>query len=352
MQLTLDYIPDGFRHTRIARRVHCNRDFILQNEGDCFVGRVDDFDLSNRSYLNHIHLKQQKHYVRPGDCIPLILAYRRSLMEITSTTAVYSFKAGDHACLLGGDGYAGSYQCVLPAYGLPVSVEIVGGITHPDTGKIHNIADFKLATPPTRSTHRPFVIAVLGVRMDCGKSTTIRQIVRQLRQAGYSVVTGKVSGFGCLYETANLNSEFSMDFTDFGLPSTCGHHGEIVLETAEHVLEHLKHRHSDVVVLEFGGDLIGPYRVTEIMRHLKDQIDYTVFVTFDLCGLKGGKEHLADIRCRIDLVSGPLANTSLGVEMVDQWFHLPAESNQADMVRTVATLGELIQKKRRFASGG
>lgn len=346
VQLTLNYIPDGFRHTDITHRVYCDRQFRLENEGDCFVGRVNDFDFSNRFHLNHIHLQKQKYYVRPGEIIPLILAYRRSIMEIASTRAAYSLKAGDSAYLLGGDGYAGSYQCVLATYGYPVSVEILGGIINPATGKNYNIADFRLPSPEAPSLHRPFVIAVLGVRMDCGKSTTIRQIAGQLRGKGYSVVTGKVSGFGCLYETANLNSDLSIDFTDFGLPSTCGHLEEKVLETAKQILEHLKHQHSDVIILEFGGDLIGPYRVTEVMQKLRDQIDYTIFVTFDLCGLKGGKEHLAGINCRIDLVSGPLVNTSLGVEMVNQWFQLPAESNQAEMTGTLATMENLMEISR------
>jgi hypothetical protein len=342
MQIKLDYIPDGFRYTDIQKEINFNPDQIIQDEGICFVGKVNDFDVNDSFCLNHIHLQQKIHRLKPGDILPLILAYRRSMMEISSKINPYSLKSGDNVYMLGGDGYAGSYQCVLSSYGSPVSVKILGTITNLKNGKPYNIADFSLPIQSETINHKPVIIAVIGVRMDCGKSTTIRKIVSNLQEKNCSVVAGKVTGFGCLYETKNLNCDFTIDFTDFGIPSTCGYKGNQIFEIAEQILNYLKKQKSDVIILEFGGGLIGPYQVTEMMQYLKEQIDYTIFIAFDLCGLKGGIQHLKDINCKIDLVSGPIANTSLGVEMIKDYFQLPAESNLEKMSKTISNILKII----------
>jgi hypothetical protein len=236
---------------------------------------------------------------------------------------------------------------VLSTYGRPVSAKILGAIINPATQEQSRLADFgpvsPVSFPAVKATHRPAVVAVLGVRMDCGKSTTIIQLTQTLRQSSYSIVAGKIAGFGCYYETKNLNPFFSVDFTDFGLPSTCGLDVAKVIKAADWVLGTLRAQNPDIIFLEFGRDLIGPYRVIEILEHLKRQIEFTIFVTFDLCGLKGGITQLDSMNCKIDLVTGPLVNTSLGVDLVHQWFHLPSESNQAEMTKTAAAIERLIK---------
>jgi hypothetical protein len=343
-QTKLAYIPDGFRHTNVGQIVEYDENAILEREGDLFVARVNDFNAADRKHLNHIHIQQEKRYVRPADVLPVILAYRRSIMEVSSKAEPYLLKAGDNVFLLGGDGYAGSYQCVLPTYGRPVSAKILGAIINPRTQKPGRLADFgPVSFPAFKATHRPAVVAVLGVRMDCGKSTTIIQLTRILSRSGYAIAAGKIAGFGCFYETKDLNPNFSIDFTDFGLPSTCGPDVKKVVEAADWILGTLRAQNPDIIFLEFGGDLIGPYRVIEIMEHVKRQVDFTIFVTFDLCGLKGGITQLESMGCKIDLVTGPLVNTSLGMDLVNQWFDLPSESNQADMTTTAAAIEGLIR---------
>jgi hypothetical protein len=344
VQTKLTYIPDGFRHTHVGRFVEYDEKAILEEEGDLFVAKINNFDATDSAYLNHIHVQKEKRYVCPGDVLPLILSYRRSIMEISSKTDPYHLKASDNVFLLGGDGYAGSYQCVLSTYGRPISAKILGAIINPATQKQCRLADFgPVSFPAFKEMHRPVVVAVLGVRMDCGKSTTIIRLTRTLSRSGYSIVAGKIAGFGCFYETKDLNSNFSVDFTDFGLPSTCGLDVQKVIEAADWVFATLRAQNPDVIFLEFGGDLIGPYRVMEIMQHIKRQVDFTIFVTFDLCGLKGGITQLDSMGCKIDLVTGPLVNTSLGVDLVNQWFHLASESNQADMTTTAAAIERLIK---------
>lgn len=250
MQISLDFIPDGFRHLNLAREVEVMPETVLTREGDCFAARVLAFDTADKTFLNHIHLQQQKHHFQPGHVLPCILSYRRSMMEIASCSQPYQLRRGDQAYMLGGDGYAGSFQCVLPEYGQPVAVEILGGIaaTSDSDQKLCNTLDCLAPRDELRSEHDPFTIAVVGVRMDSGKSTVIRRLVEGLKQQQLTVAGGKVTGFGCLYETTNMNTPYSLDFTDFGLPSTCGREPELALKIASQVVENLRAQQPELIV--------------------------------------------------------------------------------------------------------
>jgi hypothetical protein len=328
MQVDLDFIPDGFRHLNLAHTTEIMPDAILTREGDCFAARVLDFDLADKTFLNHIHLQQQKHYVQPGHILPCILSYRRSMMELASLSHPYQLRRGDQVCMLGGDGYAGSYQCILPAYGQPVAVEILGGIAAPPANaNLCNTLDCLAPRDEFTSEHDPVIIAVVGVRMDSGKSTVIRRLAEAFKQHQLKLAGGKVTGFGCLYETRAMNTHYSLDFTDFGLPSTCGREPEMVVKIARHIVESLKAHQPDVIMLEFGAGIISPYQVKETLACLRPQIDYTVLVAFDLCGVKGALAEFNDIGLPVDLISGPVANTSLGRDMIEEHFGLPSASS-------------------------
>ena len=134
--------------------------------------------------------------------------------------------------------------------------------------------------------------------MDCGKSTTIQRITAGFRRQGFRVGAGKLTGFGCRYEVSALGADFCVDFTDYGLPSTCGAEGEPVRRTARRVLEGLRGAGPDVVVLELGEALIGPYRVDEVLRDLREQIDVVSSSRSNLCGGRAACTGCASSGCR------------------------------------------------------
>jgi hypothetical protein len=203
-----------------------------------------------------------------------------------------------------------------------------------------NVADFDPPEVPriSRGGRGAPVVAVVGSRMDCGKSTTARRLIAGLRALGAPVAAAKVTGFGCRHETKALGADVCLDFTDFGLPSTCGGDGRRVLETARRLVEELRGSGAEALVLEFGEALIGPYRVAEVLADLRPEIDRVVFVAFDLCGVEGGVLRLRELGLPADLVSGPVANTPVGVRLVEERHGIPAESNRGPMPRLVRLL--------------
>jgi hypothetical protein len=192
------HVPDGLRHTDVAGIVPYDPALVIQREGDCFVAEVGRFDPSAADVRCHFHVGEKMVQLRPGDLVPLILAYRRSMMEFASRTAAYALGAGDTVWVLGGDGYAGSFECAEPSYGTPVPAVVLGAVPGRRGGRPLNLDDF---VSPERQTASPaagraLVVAVVGSRMDCGKSTSIRRITAGLRRRGLRVGAGKLTGFG------------------------------------------------------------------------------------------------------------------------------------------------------------
>jgi hypothetical protein len=240
------------------------------------------------------------------------------MMEFASRTSTRAIGAGDTVWILGGDGYAGSFECAEPDYGTPVSAVVLGAVPARGRTRALNVDDF---TPPEQEAARP-----------------IRRMTAGLRLRGRRVGAGKVTGFGCRYEVTGLGADLCLDFTDYGLPSTCGGDGERVRRTAKRILGDLRGAGPEVVILELGEALIGPYRVDEVLQELRPEIDALVFVAFDLCGVEGGIHRLRDLGIEPDFVTGPVANTPVGAGLVEGRHGIPAESNRGSMPRLVAEL--------------
>lgn len=333
------HVPDGFRHFD-RRSLPWDPDLGISREGDCFVAEITGFDPDDPGWRNHFHVGGKTVFLKPGDRVGLILACRRSMMEFASRPGEPGrFGSGDSVAILGGDGYAGSFECSLAEYGRPIGATILGGIPSGDPGRALNVAE---AAAPTvgglGARLNPLTVAVMGTRMDCGKSTTIRNLAGGLRRSGHRVVAGKVTGFGCRHETVALGGEACLDFTDYGLPSTCGPEGGRVIQTARRVCHDLKQTGADFVFLEFGGGLIDEYRVDEVAAALSGDIDFLIFVAFDLCGTAGGLDRLRESGLGADWVSGPVANTAVGISLIERHFGLAAESNRDGMERLLEVL--------------
>jgi hypothetical protein len=165
------------------------------------------------------------------------------------------------------------------------------------------------------------------------------------------VGAGKVTGFGCRYEVTALGADFCLDFTDHGLPSTCGPDAGRVRRTAERILAELRSAGPEAVVLELGEALIGPYRVDEVLGALRDRIDLLAFVAIDLCGVEGAVHRLRELGMRVDFVTGPVANTPVAAGLVERRYGVSAESNRGGMPRLLAELARRRGGRTQPAAG-
>ena len=72
-----DFLPDGIRLCGLGTRLECDESAVLTRKADCFVAEVEDFDASAFRPLCHAHRDCEVRYLRPGQKLAVILAYRR-----------------------------------------------------------------------------------------------------------------------------------------------------------------------------------------------------------------------------------------------------------------------------------
>lgn len=277
------------------------------------------------------------------DKIPVVLGYRKAMTEFAGMVPS-KITVGDELYLLCESGIVGSVSGVFEAWGRPMKVKVLGSILDSDN-KPMNLKKYKLPNIKNVEKDVPLIVS-LGTRMDCGKTTMACKIAHELTALGKKVAAIKLTGVAFtqdLYKLKDAGANPVYDFVDMGLPSTCnGNAGEVV-RTALDLLNISKKHKPDCILVEFGDAVFGEYHVADILQNkaFKKQIKFVILAANDLAGVKGTIEILSDWDIKIDLVTGPITNSKIGIELIHKHFHLDGESNQHDIPKTI----ELIETK-------
>lgn len=277
------------------------------------------------------------------DKIPAVLGARYAATEFAGFVPK-TIQVGNELYLLCESGIVGSISGVFEAWGRPMKVKVLGNILD-KYGKPMNLKEFKL--PEVKDTKKfvPLII-LLGTRMDSGKTTMACKVGYGLRVLGKKVAGLKLTGVAFTQDLMKLKDAGVWpvyDFVDMGLPSTCNGKPAEIIEGAMSLINLVKKVNPTCILVEFGDAVLGEYHVGDILQNLefKSQIKIVILAANDLAGIKGTKDILFEWGIKIDLVTGPIANSKIGVELIRKYFHLEAESNQHDIPKTI----ELLNKK-------
>ena len=223
----------------------------------------------------------------------------------------------DYICRGGGLGICPD---IPPHKGAPTKVQIAGILQYED-GRVAKSLDFAVDLPST-DTLAP-IIAVLGSKSDCGKTTASFEIIKNLRDSGKKIGVAKLCGTarkGELLELAEHANE-AHDFADFGLPTTyppSQEDDERALFTTHQVRLAAEKNvralsvENDIIVLEFGGDLLSA-GVPELLKDPeKLNVAAVVFVAESAMAVIGMETKLLRISTSFksipQYVVGPTAN--------------------------------------------
>jgi hypothetical protein len=278
--------------------------------------------------------------INPGDIIAGVLGYRRALKGFVGDVPE-SVNVGDRLSLLNLGGLVG--RCLGRHHSLSnaIEVEVIG---MPATeGRILNIAENAVAMRDTLDTTAPLVL-VAGTCMNSGKTYAATEIIKHLTRAGHRVAAAKLAGVACLRDTLNMEDHGAiktMSFLDCGLPSTVGLADLAPL--AKGVISRLAESEPDCIVIELGDGLLGGYGVDTIFGddEIKRATGALVFCANDFVGAWGGRELLSARGVTIDVVSGPVTDSQMGMDYVKRELGLDA----ANAVNGGEQLGSLIQAK-------
>lgn len=278
--------------------------------------------------------------INPGDVIAGVLGYRRALKGFVGDVPdAVNPKERLHLLNLGG--LIG--KCVGHHHSLSNAIEVeVLGMPVVD-GRILNIAEGAVESRESLEGATPLVL-VAGTCMNSGKTYAATEIIKHLTRAGHRVAGAKLAGVACLRDTLNMQDHGAiktLSFLDCGLPSTVG--VEDLAPIAKGIISKLSEMQPDCIVIELGDGILGGYGVNTIFedRELMKAAAALVFCANDFVGAWGGRELLAGQGVKIDVVSGPVSDSQMGIDYVKRELGLDA----ANAVNGGEQLGSLIQAK-------
>jgi len=278
--------------------------------------------------------------INPGDVIAGVLGYRRALKGFVGDVPE-SVQAGDRLHLLNLGGLVG--KCVGHHHSLSNAIEVeVIGMPVRD-GRILNIAEGAVAPRETLDCTAPLVL-VAGTCMNSGKTYAATEIIKHLTRAGMRVSAAKLAGVACLRDTLNMEDHGAvetMSFLDCGFPSTVG--VTDLAPIAKGIISKLAEKTPDCIVIELGDGILGGYGVETIFndRELMDAKAALVFCAGDFVGAWGGRELLASHGVKVDVVSGPVADSQMGKDYVKRELGL----DSANAMNGGEFLAELVRTK-------
>jgi hypothetical protein len=222
--------------------------------------------------------------------------------------------------------------------GPSLKAEVQGTIV--SSGKPVNLKKYAIEWKKHLETIPP-IILVTGTSMESGKTTVACEIIRGLKQKGYRVVGGKLTGISCLRDINKMidfGALSSKIFTDAGMPSTT--QVENVVVASKGVLTELAKKNPDIIVAELGDGLLGGYGVISILKdeEIMKSVKVHIFCATDPVGAYGGKKIFEELGKNINIISGPTTDNDVGIECIEKELGVPA----ANAKRTPEKLVSLV----------
>jgi len=253
----------------------------------------------------------------PGDLVVGAFGERAATLEgVGSWSAIGA--DGEMAALTGAGlfGKATSTSLLLPPF---MQLRYRGHAMR--AGRALNMADF-VAPVPEAGPAVPLIL-VFGTSMSAGKTSSGRVIIRELRALGLKVVAAKVTGaarYRDILSFRDAGASAVFDFVDEGLPSTiCP--GDHFAEALDRMLARISACQPDAVLIESGASPLEPYNGTLALARILPDTRMTLLCASDPYAVVGVQSAFG---LRPDLVSGPAANTTAAVALVERLAGVPA----------------------------
>lgn len=339
MKVKLEKIPSVFKNISFPDEISVSNKIIAE-EGAVLLTEAQNHE-GKLNTLDFIGGRLGKLW--QWDKIPAVLGYRKATTEFAGFVPSQVI-LDDELYLLCESGIVGAISGVFESWGRPMKVKVLGGILDKNKKQM-NLKNYKQTNIKKIDKSVPLII-FLGTRMDCGKTTMACKIAHELTALGKNVAGIKLTGVAFTQDLMKLSDAGVYpvyDFVDMGLPSTCNGNAKEIIESSLNLINLVKKSKPDCILVEFGDAVMGEYHVADILQNdlFKTQIKTVVLAANDLAGVKGTTDILSSWGIKTDLITGPIANSKIGVELIKKYFHLPAESNQHQIPKTI----ELIKEK-------
>jgi len=246
-----------------------------------------------------------------GENIIGALGIRHATLEATGTWKIVESDMRMH--VLTGAGLMGkvtSHSILTP---VPIQVAYLGHVVR--ERKKQNMKDFVDLLPPQKM-NTP-VVLMAGTSMSAGKTTVGRIVTKKLKELGLKVVGVKMTGAARFRDVLSLRdagADHILDFVDVGLPSTICQKATYQ-KAIEQLLARIAALEADVAVVEIGASPLEPYNGKWAYEKIRKQVRCRILCATDPYAVLG---LMQCFKFKPDLVSGPVANTLAGAELVQK----------------------------------
>ncbi len=249
--------------------------------------------------------------VMPGDEIIGVFGRREATLEAVGSWTEIGDDGKFHA--MTSAGLFGKVTSVAPYLAGLVSLDYLGHVMR--AGQKLCMNDFVEAVPEA-SLEIP-VIMLIGTSMSSGKTTTGRIIIHELKEMGLKVAAGKFTGAARYRDILNFRdagADHILDFMDVGLASTVVAPERFRIAMAG-IIDRVAALDVDVLVAEAGASPLEPYNGGIAVEYLKQNICLNVLCASDPYAVVGVQMAFG---MQPHLVSGPAANTTSGIKLVEK----------------------------------
>ncbi len=258
-----------------------------------------------------------------GDIVIGVLGNRAGVKGYVGE-APSKLSQGDNISFLGAGGLFGEFKGATKELDDPCQAEFLGYIGK--TEEIVNMKDYGVETSDSLRDDAK-IFAITSSRMDAGKTTLTAKLIEELSKE-YKVGSLKLTGSARERDRLKMleaGSKISLDFVDAGLPSTVDDPRD-VQRAAKGLLNQAFEEDLDFVVIEFGAGIISKYCVQEVLRELeiRNQVFGIGAAALDVVGAYGLENILEDIGYELDFISGPITDTSVGKDTIEDYVGVPA----------------------------
>lgn len=222
--------------------------------GDVFLAEVINDD--GYEYLEDWNGRNVKLY--KGDLLVGVLGNRYSGTNNYGKIPEYPVSKNQSIDLLAQGGICGECICAGDS-SKTKKLQIVGFYSDID-GNIYNLNNHRveLNKLPKRVSEKLKIIIVFGTSAETGKTTLMSGVINCLKCKKKLVASLKLCGTGRLKDKLSYfdaGAEISLDFVDFGLPTTYGIQADNVYNIFQEVYNYSKNKF-DYLLVEIGGDLL------------------------------------------------------------------------------------------------
>ena len=343
MTVTATHVASSTGPCRLPHRVAVSP-YVVAEEGYCLAVRALD---SKEGYNQVEGADGTFRTVVAGDVLLGALGERQALKGFSGRIP-RRIAPGDTLHLLNMGGIVGRSTDDHPDLGAALRVEVLGAVLTGEPARHARIQDHAIDPVENLAASVPLVM-VSGTAMNTGKTLAAAALVAGLTARGMRVAAAKLTGASLMRDVRAMQERGAVAVATFTEAGVVASTGRDMVPVAKGLVQHLNRTCAggppDVLVLELGDGIIGPYGVDDILRDMELQ-RFTaahVLAATDLAGVWAA-DQLFRTRYRSGLtaVVGPATDTEVGRRYVQNALGVAAVNARLEPDRLAALVAATV----------